>query len=250
MIAMHLTLTRQMPPAAGMMALLAIAVVFGAVSEIYLADILAYPMTWFDAVVYELQVMLASVLHLVGYYSELPWPTPQRFARAIDVGVFGGLLYVALEVFYVIAFVVAVTRQATQSAGNEHKAPKKLISLYLVLGLLYTFSFFYLSMFISGAASSYEMAFTMVFDAESLQNVILLGLPWKLAIFAPFQLALLIGLWTGQAWFKRAFLTYLLLDVLYYLVFTLITFQGYGIDVGLIISLLALLIFLPYLRKK
>lgn len=250
MIAMHLTLTRQMPPAVGMMALLALAVVVGALSQIYLAEILIYPMEWFDAVVYELEVMLVSVLHLVGYYSELPWPRPQDIARDLDVGVFGALLYIALEVFYVIAFVVMATRQATQNTEVKSQAPKKLISLYLLLGLLYTFSFFYLSMFISGNARSYEMAFTMVFDAESLQNVILLGLPWKLALFAPLQLALLVGLWTNRNWFKRAFLAYLLLDVLYYLVFTLSSFHRYGVDVGLIISLLALLIFSPYFRKK
>ena len=42
MIAMHFTLTRQMPPAAGMMALLGLAAVVGAVSQIYLANILTY----------------------------------------------------------------------------------------------------------------------------------------------------------------------------------------------------------------
>lgn len=249
MIAMHLTLTRQMPPAAGMMGLLGLAVVFGAVSQIYLADILVYPMQWFDSIVYELEVMLASVLHLVGFYSEVPWPTPQRIARALDVGVFGGLLYVALEVFYVIAFVFIATRQARQSTVGGDKTPRKLLSLYLVLSLIYTFSFFYLGMFVTGIASTYEMAFSMIFDADSIQNVILLGLPWKLALFVPFQLALLVGLWTNRSWFKRAFFVYLLADIIYYAAVTL-SALSYGIYAGLIVSLLALLIFLPYLRKK
>lgn len=250
MIAMHLTLTRQMPPAAGMMGLLGLAVVVGALSQIYLADILVYPMEWFDSIVYELEVMLASVLHLVGFYSELPWPTPQRIARALDVGVFGALLYVALEVFYVIAFVFMAARQAHQNTVTSgHKAPKKLLSIYLVLSLIYTFSFFYLGMFVTGIASTYEMAFSMILNADSMQNAILLGLPWKLALFVPFQLALLAGLWTNQSWFKRAFFVYLLADVIYYTAFTL-SALSYGIYVGLIVSLLALLIFLPYLRKK
>ncbi|HAS14609.1 MAG TPA: hypothetical protein DCS01_04860 [Idiomarina abyssalis] len=250
MIAMHFTLTRQMPPAAGMMALLGLAVVVGAVSQIYLANILTYPMEWFDAIAYELEVMLASVLHLVGFYSELPWPTPSRIARSIDVGVFGGLLYIASEVLYVIAVAVVATRQATQSgSAPSAKVPKKLISFYLVMGLIYTFSFFYLGVFIAGIASTYEMAFSMILNADSIQKMILYGLPWKLVLFVPLQLALLVGLWTKQSWFKRAFLAYLLLDVLYYAAFTL-SALSYGIYVGLIVSLLALLLFLPYFLRK
>lgn len=250
MIAMHFTLTRQMPPAAGMMALLGLAVVVGAVSQIYLANILTYPMEWFDSIAYELEVMLASVLHLVGFYSELPWPSPLRIARSIDVGVFGGLLYIASEVLYVIAVVVVATRQATQSgSAPSARVPKKLISFYLVMGLIYTFSFFYLGMFIAGIASTYEMAFSMILNADSIQKVILYGLPWKLVLFVPLQLALLVGLWTKQSWFKRAFLAYLLLDVLYYAAFTL-SALSYGIYVGLIVSLLALLLFLPYFLRK
>ncbi|MGM0429548.1 MAG: hypothetical protein ACQEQ2_04535 [Pseudomonadota bacterium] len=250
MIAMHLTLTRQMPPAAGMMGLLGLAVVFGAVSQIYLADILAYPMEWFDSIVYELEIMLASVLHLVGFYSELPWPTPSRIARALDVGLFGALLYIASEVLYVIAVVVIATRQATQSGSMPSaKVPKKLISLYLILSLIYTFSFFYLGLFITGIASTYEMAFSMILDADSIQNLILYVLPWKLVLFVPFQLALLIGLWTKQSWFKHAFLAYLLADIIYYAAFTL-SALSYGIYVGLIVSLLALLLFLPYFLRK
>jgi hypothetical protein len=250
MIAMHFTFTRQMPPAAGMMGLLGLAVAVGAVSQLYLADILAYPMEWFDSIVYELEIMLASVLHLVGVYSEFPWPAPPRIAQSIDEGVFGALLYIASEVLYVIAVVVIATRQATQSgtAANT-KVPKKLISLYLVLSLIYTFSFFYLGMFIAGIASSYEMAFSMILNADGLQRAILLGLPWKLVLFVPFQLALLVGLWTKQSWFKRAFLAYLLLDVLYYAAFTM-SALSYGIYVGLIVSLLALLLFLPYFIRK
>ncbi|RUO69394.1 hypothetical protein [Idiomarina ramblicola] len=250
MIAMHFTLTRQMPPAAGMMALLGLAVVVGAVSQIYLANILTYPMEWFDAIAYELEVMLASVLHLVGVYSELPWPTPSRIARSIDAGVFGGLLYIASEVLYVIAVVVVATRQATQSGSTPSaNVPKKLISVYLVMGLIYTFSFFYLGLFIKGIASSYEMAFSMILDADSIQKLILYGLPWKLVLFVPLQLALLVGLWTKQSWFKRAFLAYLLLDIFYYAAFTL-SALSYGIYVGLIVSLLALLLFLPYFLRK
>lgn len=250
MIAMHLTLTRQMPPAAGMMALLGLAVVLGAVSQIYLADILVYPMEWFDSIVYELEIMLASVLHLIGFYSELPWPTPQRIAQAIDVGVFGALLYVALEVLYVIAVVVVATRQASQSGTmSSSKVPKKLISLYLILGLIYTFSFFYLGMFTMGMATTYEMAFSMILSADSIQSAILRGLPWKLVLFVPFQLALLVGLWKNQSWFKRAFLGYLLADIIYYTAFTL-SALSYGIYVGLVVSLLAFLLFLPYLLRK
>jgi len=117
------------------------------------------------------------------------------------------------------------------------------------MGLIYTFSFFYLGMFIAGIASTYEMAFSMILNADSIQKVILYGLPWKLVLFVPLQLALLVGLWTKQSWFKRAFLAYLLLDVLYYAAFTL-SALSYGIYVGLIVSLLALLLFLPYFLRK
>lgn len=251
MIVMPFTLNRQLPPAAGSMAVLAIAVVFGAMSELFLADILVYPMQWIDTVIYELEMMLASLMYLVGFYDEVPWPYPQSYAGGLGVGVFGAILYIALEVLYVIGVVFFLARQARQSSvSTQYKTPKKLISLFLVLSLLHTFSFFYLGMFVTGVASSYGMVFSMILDADSFQNFILLAMPWKLALFVPFQLALLAGLWADQSWFKRAFMAYLVLDLLYYTVFTFVTPQGYSITAGFIVSLLALLVFLPYLLKK
>lgn len=254
MMVMHMTFTRQIPPAVGMLALMAAALLIGVMSSLYIADYLKYPMQWLDMLIYDVEVMVTSLLFLVGMHAGESFPQPNVLSRGVGVGIFAAGLYVALEVFYVIALVFVTTRNAVKSSAGttqpEHQTPKKLISTYLVLNLLYTLSFLYFGMFIMGFATTYDMAFSAILNADSIQKMVLCSLPWKLVFFVPIQLLLIVALWKNQRWFKTAFFVYLLLDFSYYMALTLIPERGYGLNAGFVVCTLALLLFLPYFRKK
>lgn len=255
MIAMHMTFTRQLPPVFGMFALLGAAVAIGALSSVYLADYLIYPLQWMDSLIYQLEVMLTSLLFLFGLLpASETFPVPGTLSRDINTGVFAGALYIALEVFYVIAVLVVATRQAVNSQSGALRAqsrpPKKLLSAYFILNLLYTLSFLYLGMFIIGFATSYDMAFSVIMKADGVGQVVLATLPWKLALFVPVQLLLLVALWKNLSWFKSALFAYLLFDAIYFITLTFVPERGDSFSAGFIVSTLALLFFLPYLRKS
>ncbi len=237
-----------------MMALMAAAVTIGALSQIYLADYLIYPMRWIDMVVYDIGVMITSLMYLVGLNSGDVFPARQMLTGQVGVGLFGAGLYIASEIFYVISILVFATRQAVRdSAGSpesKYHKPKKLIISYMLINVLYTVSFFYYGMFSIGLFMDYGMAFSAIMDADSLEKFIVFSWPWKLLFFVPFQLVILGALWKDKVWVKTALSVYLLLDFFYYMALTLIPEQGYRLISGLIISTMALLIFLPYLRRK
>ena len=255
MIAMHMTFSRQLHPALGMFAIMGAALTLGALAEIYLADYLIYPLQWADTLIYQIEVMITSLLFLLGLLpANETFPAPGTLSRDVNIGVFAGALYIALEVFYVIAVLVVATRQAVNSQSGarrpEYRAPKKLLSAYLTLNLLYTLSFLYLGMFIIGFASSYDMAFSFILRADGVGQVVLASLPWKLALFVPVQVLLLVALWKELSWFKTAFVAYLLVDVAYFTTLTFVPERAHSLSAGFIVSTLALLFFLPYLRKS
>ena len=254
MFIMHMTFTRQIPPAAGMLALMAAAITIAAMSSLYLADYLIYPMQWLDMLIYEIEIMITSLSHLVGLHNGESFPRPFVLSRAVGVGIFAAALYIALEVFYVIALVFTATRQAVTSPAGAtqpgNQAPKKLISAYMVLNMLYTLSFLYFGMFLMGFATNYSMAFSAILKADSIQQIVLASWPWRVVLFVAIQLLLLAALWKNLRWFKTAFLLYLLLDFSYYMALTLIPERGYGSNAGFVVGALALLLFLPYFRKK
>lgn len=255
MVAMHMTFTRQLHPALGMFAIMGAAVTIGALADVYFAEYLIYPLQWIDTLVYQIKVMVTSLLFLLGLLpAEQTFPVRSMLSKEVSVGVFAGALYIALEVFYVIAVLVVATRQAVSSRSGatrpEYRSPKKLLSAYLILNLLYTLSFLYLGMFTIGFASSYEMAFSVILRVDGMGQVLIASLPWKLAVFVPVQLLLLVALWKPLSWFKPAFVAYLLFDVIYFTALTFIPERGHSLSAGFIVSTLALLLFLPYLRKS
>jgi hypothetical protein len=249
MIAMHTTLTGRLPPAGGMMALLGLAVTIGAFSSIYFADWFIYPMQWVSDFLHNAELMLISLLHLAGLSDNLS-ATYYSFARKDNVGVFAGGLYIATEVFYLVAVVVLATRAATQSheTATQPSAPKKTISAYLLLNLAYTVAFFYWIMFDIQFAHSYQDALLGPLSdrTDSLASAFIGTWGWKLMLFVPLQLALIVAVWRGSSWFKRVFAGYLLFDVVYYAV---LSYLATGSHSGLFVSTLALLMFIPYLRK-
>lgn len=250
MIAMHTTLTGRLPPAAGMMALLGLAVTIGATASIYLTDWFIHPLRWVSDFLHNFELMFRSLIHLAGYSEDIT-VGHYSFARRDNVGVFAGLLYIATEVFYLIAVMVLATKAATQSSANnvENAAPKKTVTLYLLLNLAYTIAFFYWIMFDIQFAYNYQDALLGPLSERTttIATAFIGTWSWKLILFVPFQIALIIGAWSNCSWFKKAFAGYLLFDVAYYAVLTFLTTSSHS---GLFVSVLALLLFTPYLRKS
>lgn len=250
MIAMHYTLSGRLPPAAGMMALLGLAVAIGVVASMHLTEWLIYPMQWVVDFLRNAELTIYSLLHLAGLSDDIS-TTYVSFAHRDNVGVFAGGLYIATEVLYLVAVVVLATKAATQthSGSNQYAAPKKAITLYLLLNLAYTVAFFYWIMFDIQYARSYEEALLGPFSERgtSAAMTFIGSWSWKLILFVPLQVALILGVWRDSPWVKNAFAGYLLFDVAYYAVLTYLTNSSHS---GLFVSVLALLLFTPYLRRS
>ena len=247
MIAMHMTLSGRLIPPLGMFALLGLAVAIGAGASIYAADWLVYPMQWTAEFLYTVELMFSSLLHLAGLTDDISG-TYYSFAREENAGIFAGSLYIATEILYLVAVVVLATRAAveTQAKSAKSTAPKKSVSLYLLLNMAYTVAFFYWIMFDLQYARNYQEALLgpLREQANSLSSIFIATWSWKLILFIPLQLALIIGVWRNSPWFKTLFASYLLFDVAYYGLLTGVTTSSHS---GLFVSIVALLLFTPYL---
>ncbi|RUO73721.1 hypothetical protein [Idiomarina seosinensis] len=249
MIAMHTTLSGRLPPVAGMFGLLGIAVTVGALASIYMADWFIHPMQWLSDFLRNVELTANSLMHLAGLSNDLQ-PSYYSFAKKSNVGVFAGGLYIATEVLYLVAVVVLATKTATASSSQtvRQSAPKKTVTLYLLLNLAYTIAFFYWIMFDLQFARNYQDALLgpLRTQVSSLSGAFIGSWSWKLILFIPFQLLLMVAVWRGSPWFKKAFASYLLIDVVYYSVLTVLTSGSHS---GLFVSTIGLLLFTPYLVK-
>ncbi|WP_370259938.1 hypothetical protein [Idiomarina sp.] len=247
MIAMHMTLSGRLVPVLGMFALLGMAVAVGVGATLYAADWVVYLMHWVSDFLYNAELMFSSLLHAVGLTDDIS-STYYSFAREKNAGVFAGGLYIATEVLYLVAVVVVATRAAveTQTKSVKSTAPKKSVSLYLLLNIAYTVAFFYWIMFDLQYARNYQEALLgpLREQANSLSSIFIATWSWKLVLFIPLQLALIIGVWRNSPWFKTLFASYLLFDVAYYGLLTGLTTSSHS---GLFVSIVALLLFTPYL---